>query len=828
MFSIENSRDILLQIIKATRSMDFFSKEIWESRISHIYGDLKGQRSVDIIYLQNLLNDTKINLFEIIVSLETYYYIICNFIAISSLEKEPKKIAIMIKDYSISRKRTFLKRLLSGDLFTEKGIYGFTYNYDYSWIYNNEDINITNEIIRKLNEMETLWSDKIFNNSNCDPLQKIHHSIFPKNLIHITGQFYTPEWLAEYLLNESGWSPNKTLLDPFCGSGVFLNKAFEIAMKDKINIKDFFSNILGIDINPFACSAARANFVYNIGRFNIKNFDEVYLNIINADALVPAILKYPNNNLFRSYINVNGEIKKVNEFPNNNIFKKSMQYGLNLTKWIDYINDNNNIRNLYSINEKKEIEQNILFLIKKADFVLTNPPWIGWEYISKNYRNTIESAWKAYDLFEAKGLDAAFLKEDISNLSLLASWDLYLKDDAVSSVVLRPTTMHSNLTSTGIRRLSINNNGIDLKLENINIFTNIKIFEDANTETATWKIIKNKKTVFPIKVLDWNKKKLRWNPKSQDKLNNIKENITIIEKMANPTIKNDFSSRWYISESNESNIYEKIQGNNNYVPRMGVFTGGANAIFYLDIIKNLGKTSMCRNIIERAKIKVPIIESEIENECIYDVIRGRDIQMWYNNSNSSILCTHTKETKMYPLSEENIKNKYPLTYAYLISMKKYLINRNGFANWEKNILEKYFYCLQRIGEYTFAPYKVCWKYISSEFIISVVESNGKKILPNDKVMFIPFNDKMAAYFVAGILSSDIIRKYINSLINKRQISTSVIESLFIPLYDHDNELHFNISNNCLLGHKWTLKDDLSKLEKCKLILNENVNELYQI
>jgi hypothetical protein len=38
----------------------------------------------------------------------------------------------------------------------------------------------------------------------------------------------------------------------------------------------------------------------------------------------------------------------------------------------------------------------------------------------------------------------------------------------------------------------------------------------------------------------------------------------------------------------------------------------------------------------------------------------------------------------------------------------------------KKYFAKYFYTLQRVGEYSFAPYKVCWKYIASEFTICVV------------------------------------------------------------------------------------------------------------
>ncbi len=48
----------------------------------------------------------------------------------------------------------------------------------------------------------------------------------PKQLRHDLGEYYTPDWLAERLLNQLGFTsvrePNlheKRLLDPACGSG---------------------------------------------------------------------------------------------------------------------------------------------------------------------------------------------------------------------------------------------------------------------------------------------------------------------------------------------------------------------------------------------------------------------------------------------------------------------------------------------------------------------------------------------------------------------------------------------------------------------------------
>ena len=57
-----------------------------------------------------------------------------------------------------------------------------------------------------------------------DLLKKLYQQLFPKSVRHDLGEYYTPDWLADHVLNELGYvgDPDKRLLDPACGSGTFL------------------------------------------------------------------------------------------------------------------------------------------------------------------------------------------------------------------------------------------------------------------------------------------------------------------------------------------------------------------------------------------------------------------------------------------------------------------------------------------------------------------------------------------------------------------------------------------------------------------------------
>jgi len=70
-----------------------------------------------------------------------------------------------------------------------------------------------------------------------DLLKRLYQNLVPRDLRHRLGEYYTPDWLANYLLDEVGLSLENLLkmgeedslkplelrvLDPACGSGTFL------------------------------------------------------------------------------------------------------------------------------------------------------------------------------------------------------------------------------------------------------------------------------------------------------------------------------------------------------------------------------------------------------------------------------------------------------------------------------------------------------------------------------------------------------------------------------------------------------------------------------
>jgi adenine-specific DNA-methyltransferase len=103
------------------------------------------------------------------------------------------------------------------------------------------------------------------------------------------GQFYTPDFVIDYILDRVDVSPDKKILDPACGSGGFLMKAYdrlretyrkETWAEENIHSEILSKNLYGIDINPFATQLTVMNLF-------LKDLDHPtsHVNIAEGDSL---------------------------------------------------------------------------------------------------------------------------------------------------------------------------------------------------------------------------------------------------------------------------------------------------------------------------------------------------------------------------------------------------------------------------------------------------------------------------------------------------------------------------------------------------------------
>jgi len=172
---------------------------------------------------------------------------------------------------------------------------------------NFEDVNWNSEtvnfVLDKLGEQD-------FSKISKDILGKAYEQHISREERKKLGQFYTPDFVIDYILDRVGISVGKKVLDPACGSGGFLMKAYDRLRKQYtednyanhiIHSKTLDDNLFGIDINPFATQLTVMNLLlkdldHPTGEIHVvegdsldKSYDGLEMDILETDSTLGTI-----------------------------------------------------------------------------------------------------------------------------------------------------------------------------------------------------------------------------------------------------------------------------------------------------------------------------------------------------------------------------------------------------------------------------------------------------------------------------------------------------------------------------------------------------------
>jgi SAM-dependent methyltransferase len=221
---------------------------------------------------------------ELLFAVHSFYAIFMKFLAAQIASSFNKIATSVLKKCSTAassaRLRKEMQALEEGGIWSDLGITNFLEGDIFSWYLSswNEDVAaVIKAIVTRLDEYDprTLSVDTA---DSRDLLKQLYQHLFPKSVRHDLGEYYTPDWLAEQVLDavEYDGNPDKRVLDPACGSGTFLVlvinriKRWFDEHRDSCGfneaglIERILSNITGFDLNPLAVMAARTNFLLAI------------------------------------------------------------------------------------------------------------------------------------------------------------------------------------------------------------------------------------------------------------------------------------------------------------------------------------------------------------------------------------------------------------------------------------------------------------------------------------------------------------------------------------------------------------------------------------
>ena len=309
-----------------------------------------------------------------------------------------------------------------------------------------------------------------------DIFKQLYQQMVSPGVRHDLGEYYTPDWLAAYVIQELDLESEASVLDPGAGSGTFLVEAirYKIEQNERETadfLEDLQEEVVGIDVHPLAVAIAKANYVAAIedllserrGHFSIPVYlaDSLALKLRFGDELSTTDLG--GAEVLEEPVEVwNGEY--TYSIPSKGV-NSPAEFNQALDIVTDYLNDGSgfkwelqreipefedithvfeDIRSEMSRAKRDKKDSIHAFIIRNFsrplqlmgqnfDAIIGNPPFLTYNRMGGEQQENVKELLSYYNLHPGGG---NVVNMDISTLFLSRSLDLYLKEDGKLGFVI--------------------------------------------------------------------------------------------------------------------------------------------------------------------------------------------------------------------------------------------------------------------------------------------------------------------------------------------------------------------------------------------------------
>ena len=578
----------------------------------------------------------------------------------------------------------------------------------------------------------------------------LYQNLLPKRLRHGLGEYYTPDWLADHVLDQvhfDGDSKSR-VLDPACGSGVFLMAAIRRIRAryesqppgerpDPAELgRDILAGVVGFDLNPLAVLSARANYLIAIGDL-LPQLDDVRIPVFLHDSIL----------------------------------------------------------------DKGDFDQRTEHLragYREFDYVVGNPPWIAWDNLPALQRRRTAPLWREYGLFTLTGSEARHGggKKDLSMLMLYAAADRYLKQGGALGMVITQTLLQTKGAGDGFRRFRIGQTGPWLGVRRVDDMVRIRPFAGAANWTATIVLEKGPKTVYPVPYVQW----------SPGENSPRKQRLE-----AAPIDPARESSPWLVQPEGLDIDLGRLIGPADYTAHLGANTGGANGVYWVELIQRTTSGVLIRNLATRGKRSVATVEEVIEPDLIYPLLRWSDVARYRAVPSAHLLLAQDVKTRR-GIDQQTMADRYPRTHAYLKRFESCLLDRAAYKRYQQTAP---FYSMYNVGPYTVAPVKVVWRRMDRRINAAVVEPlvdpllGPRCVIPQETCVLIAADAPDEAHYVAAVLNSSIVGFLVtsHSVRGGKGFGTpSMLDFIRLPRFDPSDSRHLELAAAGKRAHR-AVRDD---------------------
>ncbi len=790
---------------------------------------------------------------EFIFVLHTYYSLLIKSLAYYILRQMKRHEPLLFAEIEASDTKDFVVKLEDGTHYRSMGIVNFLEGDFFSWYTRewNDDLENAVKKIQKTLLTYDPATPSLMPEAVKDLLKQLYEQLLPKTIRHNLGEFYTPDWLAEYTIKESGFKPSDKVLDPTCGSGTFLvlliNQIIKNLKKKPAEIvKHILSHVYGFDLNPLAVIASRTNYLLAISPLFKYLDSDIEIPVYLTDAIFSPQKQTENYTYFIStdkgridieipaYVLQKGFLaeylikieelvkdtaescitqeqahKKLNNWLKNNDLAATYEYAVSLYDSILMLEYNNWNRIWCRIIKNHYTS----VTLEDFDVIVGNPPWLRWSALPESYRDSIKPFCQKYGLFSGDKFVGG-IESDISTMVLYTTAQKWLKTGGNLAFLITRTVFKTE-SSEGFRRFVIpNDHDMYFQTQKVEDFTKLKPFEGAVNKPALLVIKKGKTTQYPLPWIVWNKVKT------------IKDTMSLDEVISNTTREHLQAWPLYPDGGPWLTVHPELMpqcisliGENHHFPARKGICSDNNAIYYGGIEKQKGDQYLLfRNNPELGRDKTIKAKSTlVEKAIVYPLARGREISAfnWCFGGHYALL----PQESMDGYSEVFMQEQYPKALRYFHQYKDKLINRASYRRYHSKRKGVAYYSCWNVGGYTFAPYKVAWAEVSSRFETCVLSDikveyweNPKTVIPDHKIYFVPLENEDEAHYLCGFLNAPQVEEFVLGYAENTQIGTHVTEYLNIPQFNKKEKSHLLLADLSKQAHSGIISASNARMQ----------------
>ncbi|MEI4550343.1 Eco57I restriction-modification methylase domain-containing protein [Pseudoalteromonas spongiae] len=815
--------------------------------------------------------------YKTLYALQTSYAIIVKVIAFHVITKtfhEHDVSFTEVANYESDALRQYMNTLEDGAIFRDFGIGNLLEGDFFAWYCTPEQWNdeIYQAIKAVFNVLVQYESRKILTQSTAtlDFFKDLYMNVMPDKVRHSLGEFYTPPWLADQLIDEAEKlteTKNWTALDPCCGSGTFvttlIRKVLQRCDNSSNTLEVVLNSVKGLDLNPLAVLTARINYFINIA--HLITDEEIEIPIYLGDSsYVPAPKMLGNVSCVTySIATLKGPLEITipkSAIEDTNVFSKSMTDIEYFIKSLDENGVYDTLLNLCHPSDRTEEVQSTLLLLAKQfvelenqewngiwarivtnflttanlgrfDLVVGNPPWIDWKNLPTNYRERVKSLCVERHLFSGDGITGGINLNICALISNVAS-ENWLKHSGVLAFLM-PQNIVFQQTYEGFRNFELSDGRLFLQ-KLIDWEKAGHPFKPVQYRFASFLYSRKTQDYQTGIVLEKYKKKSK--TPSLDKLNKVAsyqdiEHIFEVEELIAGTVHDGSTQLTYANNRAQLANFGKVVGTCEYKGREGI-EFFPQELFLLNYQGKRGSNLIFENYQggSKSKHKVPRQSVIVEPDFIYPLIRGREIKPFKVLSSGFYVPFPYEHLSRSPIVLNELNKKSKLLARYFQKNKSVIENQTGYN--DKIIGKKHnteYYALARVGEYSYGEHFVCFRDNTSWAAAVVSElktawgEQKRPLFQNHAVSISQDKDGNfisleEAHYICAIFNSPSVKEFIERSSDSR--SFKIRPPINIPPFDVKKKKHVKLAELSKKAHQ--LASDDSSLDEVLIDIDKIV------